>query len=184
MGLDLPEVPLMRTNKPFKSTGDDVVIVKVDGQMTDTKMIWHAHGEETNGSVAIFEVFWGPNDKSVHHIHTLEDEGFFVIEGSLTIHTPDADILVEAGQLGWGPRGVRHAYSVGPAGARVLVVQTPGTDLYSCFKGMSQVGDLSGPGEFEEWAAWTNENFGATMFHPAEYPPGQRVFDAEPAPSV
>jgi len=183
MALNLPPVDHTRSNEPFKSTGEDRLVVRVDGQMTDTTMIWHAKGERTNGAVAVFEVIWGPHDKSVHHVHTLEDEGFYVIEGSMTLHTPEGDVELGPGEFGWGPRYHRHAYSVGPHGARVLVVQVPGTDLYSFFKGSAEVGDLSGEGAFDEWAAWAQENFGARVFHPAECPPGQSIVDGERVPA-
>lgn len=182
MALNLPPAKHLRSNKPFKSTGEDVVMVSAQGQMTDTKMVWHARGEHTNGSVAIFEVFWGPGDMSLHHRHGLEDEGFYVIEGQITIHTPDGDIVAKAGELVWGPRGVRHAYTTGPDGARVLVVQTPGTDLRSAFEAMADLSDLSGEGEYEEFAGWVKENYDADFYNPVEYPPGQSVPDRAEEP--
>ena len=155
------------------------MVVHADGQMTDTRLIFHAKGEPTNGSVSVFEVLWGPGDRSGHHLHRLEDEGFYVIEGHVTLHTPDGDIELGPGEFGWGPRNVRHAYSVGPNGARVLVVQVPGTDLYSFFKGIANVGDMRGEGEWEELVTWSEENFGAVWFDPVEFPPGQSILDGD-----
>lgn len=181
MALDLPGTRFPRSNDAFKSSGEDHVIVEVDGQMTDTKVIFHARGERTNGAVSVMEVHWAAGDQSPHHLHKLEDEGFFVIEGAITFHTPDGDTELGAGEFGWAPRHVRHAYSVGPDGARVIVVQTPGTDLASFFEGISKMGALRGEGEFEEFQGWAEEHYGAVFYDPAAYPPGQSVPDDERA---
>ena len=177
-----PPVPSRRSNKPFKSPPegpDNTVIVNIEGSMTDTKMRWHAKGEDTNGSCAIFEITWNTSDASIHHTHGLEDEAFYLISGRLTIHTPSGDIEVEPGELVWGPRGIRHAYTVGPDGARVLVVQTPGTDLFTFFNESSKLNDMSEEGAYEAWQDWAWENFSAVIHHPSEYPPGQSVLESE-----
>lgn len=176
MPLNLPRPAQITTNKPYKSAGEDQIVVRADGQMTDTKIIFHARGTQTNGAVGIMEITWRPGDQAMHHLHRLEDEGFYVIEGQVTIHTPDGDLVLGPGEFAWGPRNIRHAYSIGPDGARVLVIQTPGTELPAFFQGISQVGQFD-PADFDEFAAWAQENFGTVFFHPAQYPPGQSVPD-------
>jgi quercetin dioxygenase-like cupin family protein len=182
MTLNLPavDVPVIR-NEPYKSAGEDSIVVHADGQMSDATLIFHAKREQTNGSVLVTEIHWPPNDRSLHHTPALEDEGFYVIEGSLTLHSPTGDLELGPGEFGWAPRKVRHAYSVGPDGARVLLVQTPGTELTTFFRGIVDGGDLSGEGEFEELVEWSQVNFGIHFHDPETYPPGQSILDAEAA---
>jgi hypothetical protein len=60
----------------------------------------------------------------------------------------------------------------------VLLIQTPGTQLSEFFKNASDIGDLQGEGEFEQFAQWSEENYGVIFYDPVEFPPGQSV--AEP----
>jgi quercetin dioxygenase-like cupin family protein len=180
MTLQLPAVDVtVIRNEAYKSSGEDTIIVHADGQMTDARLIFHAKREQTNGAVLVTEIHWPPNDRSLHHTHELEDEGFYVIDGSLTLHAPTGDIELGPGEFGWAPRKIRHAYSVGPEGARVLLVQTPGTELTTFFRGIVDGGDLSGPGEFEELVEWSQTHFGIRFHDPAQYPPGQSIVDQE-----
>lgn len=178
MSLQLPPASRRHTNRPFKSAGEHRLEIAGDAQMTDTTMIWHATGEQTNGSVQLAEIIWRNPDVSLHHIHEFEDEGFFVIEGSMTIHGPDADIELGPGEFGWGPRGVRHGYSIGPNGARVLMVQAPGTLLHEFFKSANEVEPehlTDDPNALETFNAWSSENYGIHFFDPAEVAPGSTV---------
>jgi quercetin dioxygenase-like cupin family protein len=177
MTVELPPVRSARRNKPFKTppeSPDRTLVVDIEGGMTNTKMHWHAKGEETNGACAVFEVIWATGDASVQHTHSLEDEGFYLISGKFTVHTPEGDIELKPGEFVWGPRGTRHAYSIGPQGAHLLCIQTPGTDLFSFFKGSNEL-DESSEGAFEAWAAWAEENFGMEIHDPRVYPPGSAV---------
>jgi quercetin dioxygenase-like cupin family protein len=175
MALNLQPAVHVHKNEQYKSAGENHVVMHAEGQMTDTKLIFHATGEQTNGAVLVTEIVWNPGDASLHHLHKLEDEGFYVIEGQLTLHTPGGDVHLSPGEFGWGPRNVRHAYTVGPEGARVLLIQTPGTQLSDFFKKASNVGDLQGEGEFEQLAQWSEHNYGVVFFDPTELPPGQSI---------
>jgi quercetin dioxygenase-like cupin family protein len=184
---DLPPAPRPMSNEAYKSSGEDYTIMGIEGQMTGTRMIFHATGERTGGACVLYEVHWQPDDASVHHLHSLEDEGFYVIEGSLTLHSPDGEIVLGPGEWGWAPRNVRHGYSVGPEGARVLCFQVPGTGLPDFFRIMSASG-FSGPVDDEDpavaWAdfnRWSQENFGFTTYDPRAYPPGQTIPDGDRA---
>jgi hypothetical protein len=55
-----------------------------------------------------------------------EDEGFYVLEGNVTIVVGDETVELASGQHAFGPRDVPHRFSVGPGGARMLWVLTPG----------------------------------------------------------
>src|SRR5690242_7304435 len=59
------------------------------------------------------------------HVHQREDEGFYVLGGEVTMYLPGRSITLGAGDFFLAPRGVPHAYEVGPEGARVLVASTP-----------------------------------------------------------
>jgi hypothetical protein len=55
-----------------------------------------------------------------------EDEGFYVLEGSVTIVVGDETVELAAGQHAFGPRDVPHRFTVGPDGGRMIWVLTPG----------------------------------------------------------
>ena len=60
------------------------------------------------------------------HVHHTEDEGFYVVEGSITIQLGDELIEVGAGEHAYGPHGIPHRFTVGPDGARMLWILAPG----------------------------------------------------------
>lgn len=62
-------------------------------------------------------------NRDVHH---REDEGFWSLEGEVTLQVGDATIEASAGDYAFGPRGVPHRYTVGDAGCRTLFICTPG----------------------------------------------------------
>ena len=60
------------------------------------------------------------------HVHHTEDEGFYVVEGSITIQLGDELIEVGAGEHAYGPHGIPHRFTAGPDGARMLWILAPG----------------------------------------------------------
>ena len=60
------------------------------------------------------------------HVHYREDEGFYVLEGSVTIQVGDETVELGPGQHAFGPRDIPHRFTVGPDGARMIWVLTPG----------------------------------------------------------
>ncbi len=85
-----------------------------------------ATAASTGGQLAIIEVTEPPGMEAPLHVHHNEDEGFFVLEGSVTIYVGDESVDARAGDFAWGPRDVPHRYTVGPDGCRMLFVCTPG----------------------------------------------------------
>jgi mannose-6-phosphate isomerase-like protein (cupin superfamily) len=60
------------------------------------------------------------------HVHYTEDEGFYVVDGNVTIVVGDETVELASGQYAFGPRDVPHRFTVGPDGARMIWVLTPG----------------------------------------------------------
>jgi quercetin dioxygenase-like cupin family protein len=60
------------------------------------------------------------------HVHRNEDEGFYVLEGRITLYLPGRSIELGPGEFALAPRDVPHAYEVGDAPARCLTTSTPG----------------------------------------------------------
>ena len=85
-----------------------------------------ASAADTGGQMTIVEVTEPPGTEAPLHVHHNEDEGFFVLEGSVTIYVGDESVDASAGDFAWGPRDVPHRYTVGPDGCRMLFVCTPG----------------------------------------------------------
>jgi quercetin dioxygenase-like cupin family protein len=59
------------------------------------------------------------------HLHRDEDEGFYVVEGELTMWVGAATQVLHAGDFAFGPREVPHTLRVGATGARWLVTAGP-----------------------------------------------------------
>lgn len=59
------------------------------------------------------------------HVHRVGDEGFYVIDGEVTLFMPGEQVALGAGDFFLAPHGVPHTYRVGRAPARWLVTSSP-----------------------------------------------------------
>lgn len=91
-----------------------------------------ASGEQTGGAYALLESRVLPGGGPPPHIHTREEESFFVLEGELTFWVGDRKVTGQPGTFVQIPRGTVHAFkneSVSPA--RMLIQTTPsGFELF------------------------------------------------------
>jgi quercetin dioxygenase-like cupin family protein len=84
-----------------------------------------ATAEDTGGRLTIIEVTEPPGMEAPLHVHHREDEGFWILEGEVTLYVGDETIEASAGDFAWGPRDIPHRYTVGPNGCRMLFICTP-----------------------------------------------------------
>ncbi len=81
---------------------------------------------DTGGLMTIVEVNEPPGHEAPLHVHHREDEAFYILEGSATIHVGDESFEVGPGDYALGPRDIPHRYSIGDDGCRMLFICTPG----------------------------------------------------------
>ena len=65
-------------------------------------------------------------DQPPLHVHENDDEGFYVLAGSLTLSAGERVIRLVPGEFALAPRGVPHTYRAGDQGAVVLITTVPG----------------------------------------------------------
>jgi quercetin dioxygenase-like cupin family protein len=82
--------------------------------------------EDTGGLLSIVDITEPPGMEAPLHVHHREDEGFYVLEGEVTLYVGDETIEASAGDFAWGPRDIPHRYTVGPNGCRMLFICVPG----------------------------------------------------------
>ena len=85
-----------------------------------------ASAADTAGQYTLLEITAPPGLETPMHVHYAEDEGFYVLEGSVTIVVGDETVELTAGRHAFGPRDVPHKFIVGPDGAHMIWVLTPG----------------------------------------------------------
>jgi quercetin dioxygenase-like cupin family protein len=85
-----------------------------------------ATGEETDGKYALFEVIVGPGGGPPPHIHTREEESFYVLEGEITLFIDGHHTVAKAGMFANVPVGTLHAFkNESNQPARILISVTP-----------------------------------------------------------
>jgi len=167
-------------NAPFKSDATAKYTLNVDrGVMTGVELIFHAWGHQTGDLFELLEVAWFKPDIVFPHVHTLEEEGFFILEGEFTLYVAEPEgITKQVGHPGdfvWGPRDYPHYYHItGEQGARVLTCLVPGGSGFTkFFYGIAVEGrgaDLSTDEKLLEFAEWTNKTSGQFIIGPDEWP--------------
>ena len=85
----------------------------------------HISGSDTDGSFALLESTGPAGDHTPLHVHHHDDEGFYVLDGELTLWADDEQHVLRAGESILAPRGVPHTLRVGDRDARWLVTSTP-----------------------------------------------------------
>ena len=83
-------------------------------------------GEQTGGAFFLAEVLVPPGGGPPPHIHDREDETFYLLQGTLTIHVGDQTLYASEGHCAHLPRGIVHYFrNTGEGTARMLVTATP-----------------------------------------------------------
>jgi quercetin dioxygenase-like cupin family protein len=86
----------------------------------------HLRGEDTNGELGVVELWSEPGDQAPTHRHNEADEGFYVLEGEVTLLLPDRDVVLKKGDFFLAPKGVPHTFRVtSDVQARWLNTSTP-----------------------------------------------------------
>jgi quercetin dioxygenase-like cupin family protein len=85
----------------------------------------HISAAQTDGSFALLESTGPAGDQTPLHVHHADDEGFYVLEGEITLWVGDEQHVLRAGESVLAPRGVPHTVGVGDRDARWLVTSTP-----------------------------------------------------------
>jgi len=60
------------------------------------------------------------------HVHSREDEWFYIAEGEATFHVGDRTLRARSGAFISLPRGIPHTFTVKSARARFLMLNAPG----------------------------------------------------------
>jgi quercetin dioxygenase-like cupin family protein len=69
-----------------------------------------ATGEDTNGKYAMWEAIVPPGGGPPPHVHSREEEGFFILEGEVTFTVNGEKIVAKAGTFANMPVGTPHSF--------------------------------------------------------------------------
>ena len=69
-----------------------------------------ATGDDTNGKYALFEALVGPGGGPPPHVHSREEEGFYILEGEITFLVGEERIVATAGVFANMPVGTPHSF--------------------------------------------------------------------------
>src|SRR5215467_16201988 len=69
-----------------------------------------ATGEDTNGKYALFEAVVSPGGGPPPHVHSREEEGFYVLEGEITFTVNGERVVATAGTFANMPVGTPHSF--------------------------------------------------------------------------
>src|SRR2546421_12965398 len=85
-----------------------------------------ATGESTGGVLALMEVSIPPGSGPPPHVHTHEDEAFYVLAGVLELSAGEETFAARAGDFVFLPRGTPHCFTnPGVDAARALILAAP-----------------------------------------------------------
>lgn len=85
-----------------------------------------ATARETDGRYAMWEAIVPPGGGPPPHVHSREEEGFFVLEGEITFQIGEERLVATAGMFANMPIGVPHSFkNRSERPARMLITVAP-----------------------------------------------------------
>lgn len=128
----------------------EVVRQRDDGaggsHLTDTRSNYFLRGEHTNGAFSLTEILFQPGAQGTPmHVHTREEETYYVIEGELDVHVGDERHVIGPGGSIVLPRYLKHRVTPAPdkITRALMIVSPPGLE------GMLMQLDNARPGELD-----------------------------------
>lgn len=93
--------------------------------------------EDSGQSLAILDLVLPRGAEPPPHIHTREDETFYVLEGELQVRIGETLHTLKSGEAIFAPRNVPHSFKIVTETARIVNLITPGS-LWSYFMAFSE----------------------------------------------
>src|SRR5271163_4813790 len=85
-----------------------------------------ATGEDTDGKYAMWEVIVPPGGGPPPHVHSREEEGFYILEGEITLQVGDKRLVASVGMFANMPVGTPHSFkNESDRLAKMLISVTP-----------------------------------------------------------
>jgi mannose-6-phosphate isomerase-like protein (cupin superfamily) len=111
-----------KTLQPYMNTREDSVY-----RFLGVPTVTRATGETSNGALALVEhLSMPPGFATPYHMHHLEDEAFYVLEGEIAVVCDGKWLHAGPGSFVFGPREIPHGFKVvGSGNARMLIMCTP-----------------------------------------------------------
>jgi mannose-6-phosphate isomerase-like protein (cupin superfamily) len=130
--------------------------------MLGTTMRLIAPAAATGGRYTVMEQVTPPGWGPPRHIHSREDEIFYVLEGAYDLHVGDERRTVSAGASAVLPRNVPHGFrNASPVPSRLLFVIAPG-GFEDYFLAIANCSPAPNPAQLVELA----RPFGLTLLPP------------------
>ena len=85
-----------------------------------------ATGDDTNGKYAMWEAIVPPGGGPPPHVHSREEEGFYILEGEITFTIGEERLVATAGMFANMPVGTPHSFkNEGKQPAKMLISVAP-----------------------------------------------------------
>ena len=84
-----------------------------------------ASGDQTEGRFAFLDQRVPGNYAAPFHIHHVEDEAWYVLEGEIIFFCGEETFEARSGSWVFLPKDIPHAFKVGAAGGRLLTFSAP-----------------------------------------------------------
>jgi quercetin dioxygenase-like cupin family protein len=85
-----------------------------------------ATGDDTDGKYALFEAIVTPGGGPPPHVHSREEEGFYILEGEITLTIDGKPVIARTGTFANLPVGVAHSFkNESGKPARMLISVAP-----------------------------------------------------------
>src|SRR6516162_5180033 len=84
-----------------------------------------AETKDTNGAFLLVEAMLAPGTEPPPHVHTREDELFYVLEGEFNVYVGKDTFKMKAGECVFMPKLVPHAFVIRSPRLRLLALFTP-----------------------------------------------------------
>ena len=85
-----------------------------------------ATGEDTNGKYALWEAIVPPGGGPPPHVHSREEEGFYILEGEITFQVGGDRTVAKSGMFAHMPVGTPHSFkNESSLPAKMLIAVAP-----------------------------------------------------------
>jgi quercetin dioxygenase-like cupin family protein len=116
-------------NSSHTATSEGHAVAAGEGEriwIVGDTMTFKATGDSTGGSLVLLENLTAPGGGPPPHVHTREDEFFYVLDGTFEMRIGDEVQPLGPGGFAYVPRGTVHNFrNTGETASRILVGFTP-----------------------------------------------------------